>query len=100
MERGVFSVVNYRLVVGIQVIGIKVMLSHVIASLKEQRVDVVERPVSAGNMTVSVSLKDKCVNIRLQRLVRGIPTAPCNLLRRSGQSTQLLLGGFFVAFLD
>jgi hypothetical protein len=55
VEWGVFSVVDYRLVVGVQVIGIKVVLSHVIASLKEQRVNVVERPVSAGNMTISGS---------------------------------------------
>jgi hypothetical protein len=53
VEGGVFSVVDYRLVVGIQIVGIKVVLSHVFASLKEQRVDVVERPVSAGNVTVS-----------------------------------------------
>ena len=61
--------VNYRFVVGVQVIGVKVVLRHGNASLKEQRVDVVEKTVSAGNMTVSVRLKDKSVNIRLQGLV-------------------------------
>jgi hypothetical protein len=45
------------------------VLRHGNASLKEQRVDVVEKTVSAGNMTVSVRLKDKSVNIRLQGLV-------------------------------